>query len=130
MERIRAVADQTIRRACGFAGLGIGTTMLALSFDMVLAFRVGAVLTTFVLVVLLYLGYRAPRYDVRRTELWSVVGRSLPLSRERAQALLGGVLRDRYLWHADRAAGIALLLWGVAALLWLSRMLRDAPGPA
>lgn len=130
MERIREVADQTIRRACGFASLGIGATMLALSFDMVLAFRVGAVLTTFVLVGLLYLGYRAPRYDVRRTELWSVVGRSMPFSRERAQALLSGVLRERYLWHADRAAGFALLFWGVAFLLWLSRVLRGALAPA
>ncbi|MCS6855796.1 MAG: hypothetical protein NZ523_13735 [Elioraea sp.] len=129
MERIRAVADQTIRRACGFAGLGIGATMLALSFDVVLAFRVGAVLTTFVLVALLYLGQRAPRYDVRRTELWSVVGRSMPLSRERVQALLGGVLRERYLWHADRAAGVAILFWVVAFVLWLGRLVRNAVVP-
>ncbi|MFQ3622135.1 MAG: hypothetical protein SNJ73_01180 [Acetobacteraceae bacterium] len=124
MERILAVADQTIRRACGFAGLGIGATMLALSFDMVLAFRVGAVLTTIVLVSLLYLGYRAPRHDVRRTELWSAVGRTMPLTRDRVQSLLGGVLRERYLWHADRAAAVALLFWLVAGLLWVARSLR------
>lgn len=125
MERILAVADQTIRRACGFAGLGIGATMLALSFDLVLAFRVGAVLTTMLLVFLLYFGYRAPRYDVRRTELWSVVGRTMPLARDRMQSLLGGVLRERYLWHADRAAAVALLFWLIAALLWLVRTLRS-----
>jgi len=127
MERIRAIPDQTIRRACAFAGLGIAATMLALSFDVVLAFRVGAVLTTFLLVALLYLSHRAPRYDVRRTELWWVVGRSIPLSRERVQALLGGVLRERYLWHADRAAGVAILFWLLAFFLWVGRMLRGAP---
>ncbi|WP_439578721.1 hypothetical protein [Elioraea sp.] len=130
MDRILAVADQTIRRACAFAGLGVGLTMLALSFDMVLAFRAGAVLTTAVFAMLLWLGHRAPRADVRRTELWSVVGRGLQLSRERAQAVLGGVLRERYLWHADRAAVMAVGLWGLAGMTWLLRFARAVPVPA
>jgi hypothetical protein len=130
MDRILAVADQTIRRACAFAGLGVGLTMLALSFDMVLAFRAGAVLTTAVFAMLLWLGHRAPRADVRRTELWSVVGRGLQLSRERAQAVLGGVLRERYLWHADRAAVMAVGLWGLAGMTWLLRFARGVPVPA
>lgn len=124
MDRILAVADQTIRRACAFAGLGVGFTMLALSFDMVLAFRAGAVLTTAVFATLLWLGHRAPRFDVRRTELWSVAGRHLKLPHERVQALLGGVLRDRYLWHADRAALLAVGFWAAAGLLWLLRLAR------
>lgn len=128
MDRFVAVADQTIRRACGFAAFGVGMTMLALSFDAVLAFRAGAVLTTAVFVVLLYLGQRAPRADVRRTELWSVTGRHLALPRERVQALLGGVLRERYLWHADRAALFAVGLWTAAAILWLIRLARAAAG--
>lgn len=126
MDRIRAVADQTIRRACAFAGLGVGFTMLALSFDLVLAFRVGAVLTTAVFAALLWLGWRAPRFDVRRTELWWVTGRQLRLPRERVQALLGGVLRERYFWHADRAALLAVGLWGIAGLLWVLRLARGA----
>jgi hypothetical protein len=130
MDRILAVADQTIRRACAFAALGVGFTMLALSFDMVLAFRAGAVLTTAVFATLLWLGHRAPRADVRRTELWSVVGRGLRLSRERAQALLGGVLRERYLWHADRAAMLAIGFWGMAGMTWLLRLARHVPGAA
>jgi hypothetical protein len=129
MDRILTVADQTIRRACAFAGLGVAFTMLAFSFDMVLAFRAGAVLTTAVFAVLLWLGHRAPRADVRRTELWSVVGRGLRLSRERAQALLGGVLRDRYLWHADRAAVLAVGFWAMAGLMWLLRFIRGVGTP-
>lgn len=125
MDRILTVADQTIRRACAFAGLGVGFTMLALSFDMVLAFRAGAVLTTAVFAMLLWLGHRAPRADVRRTELWSVVGRGLRLSRERAQALLGSVLRERYLWHADRAALLAIGFWAMAGATWLLRFARS-----
>ena len=130
MDRILTVADQTIRRACAFAGLGVGFTMLALSFDMVLAFRAGAVLTTAVFAVLLWFGHRAPRADIRRTELWSVVGRGLRLSRERAQALLGRVLRERYLWHADRAAMLAVGFWALAGLTWLLRLARGISAPA
>ncbi len=129
MDRILTVADQTIRRACAFAGLGVGFTMLALSFDMVLAFRAGAVMTTAVFAMLLWLGHRAPRADVRRTELWSVVGRGLRLSRERAQALLGGVLRERYLWHADRAAVLAIGFWAMAGVTWLLRFARSLGTP-
>jgi hypothetical protein len=129
MERIIAVADQTIRRACGFAAFAVGATMLALSFDLVLALRVGAVMTTAVGVVLFVQSVRAPQSDVRRTELYGVVGRSLTLPRDRTQRLLGEVLAERYLWHADRAAAVAIALWAGALLLWLLRMLRAALMP-
>jgi hypothetical protein len=59
-----------------------------------------------------------------------VVGRGLRLSRERAQALLGGVLRERYLWHADRAAMLAIGFWGMAGMTWLLRLARNVPGAA
>jgi hypothetical protein len=103
--------------------------MLALSFDLVLALRVGAVMTTAVGVVLFVQSVRAPQSDVRRTELYSVVGRSLTLPRDRTQRLLGEVLAERYLWHADRAAAVAIALWAGALLLWLLRMLRAALMP-
>lgn len=130
MDQIIAVADQTIRRACGFAAFAVGATMLALSFDLVLALRVGAVMTTAICIALFVQACRAPRADIRRTELYSVVGRGLALPRERAQQLLGDVLAERYLWHADRAAGAALSLWAGAIMLWLLRLLRAALMPA
>jgi hypothetical protein len=123
MDRILAVADQTIRRACGFAGLAVVLTMLALSFDRLLAFRVGALMTSCVALVLAWQAWRAPATDVRRTELWSVVGRGLDLPRDRVQALLSGVLRDRYLWHATVAAAVAVGFWAIAGLLALRRAL-------
>jgi len=74
----------------------------------------------------------AVRFDggnSRRTELYSVVGRSLTLPRDRTQRLLGEVLAERYLWHADRAAAVAIALWAGALLLWLLRVLRAALMP-
>lgn len=126
MEQIIAVADQTIRRACGFAGFAVGATMLALSFDLVLALRVGAVMTTAICVTLFIQAWRAPQADVRRTELYSVVGRTLMLPKDRVQRLLGDVLAERYLLHADVAALAAIALWAVALLLWVIRLLRAA----
>lgn len=124
MQRIVTIADQTIRRACGFAGLAVGATMLSLSFDIVLSLRVGAVMVTAIALTLLVQGWRAPRADIRRTELYSVVGRGLALPRERAQRLLGDVLAERYFWHAEAAAVLAVALWAVAIVLWLLRLLR------
>ena len=42
MDQLVAFADYVIRRALGFAGLAAATLMLALSFDLVLALRMGA----------------------------------------------------------------------------------------
>lgn len=123
MDQILTVADQTIRRACGFASFAVGLTMVSLSFDVVLAFRVGALMTSCITIVLAWQGWRAPDHDVRRTELWSVVGRGMDLPRERVQTLLAGVLRDRYLWHATVAATVAVIFWMVAGLLLLVRSL-------
>lgn len=124
MEQIVSVADQTIRRACGFAAFGVSATMLALCFDLVLALRVGAVLTSAICLSLFIQACRAPFADVRRTELYSVVGRSLALPRDRTQRLLGEVLAERYLWHADRAAVAAIALWFGALMLVCVRVLR------
>lgn len=125
MDVIRVLADLSIRRACGFAGLGIGVMMLALSFDVVLACRAGAGLTALLCLGLVGAAWRAPRRDVRRTELWALLaGTTGELARRlppaRAQELLGSLLQERLLWHAERVGVIALALWlvtGVAALL-------------
>jgi hypothetical protein len=130
MQQIIAVADQTIRRACGFAAFATGATMLALSFDLVLALRVGGVMATAVCLALFVQSVRAPRADVRRTELYSVVGRDLALPRDRTQQLLGEVLAERYLWHADAAAMAAVALWAAALVLWALRLLRGLLMPA
>jgi len=121
MDVIRALADHSIRRACGFAGLGVFVTMLALSYDIVLTLRTGAALTAMGCLALAAIAWHAPRRDMRRTELWvllthaaSDVVRRMP--RARAQALLSGILRERLLWHAERVGLIAMVLWALMLL--------------
>jgi hypothetical protein len=119
MDRVTTMADLSIRRACGFAALAIGTVMASLSFDAVLCFRSGALLTALVAAVLWFMAHGALRRNVRRTELWTLLGGKVPVPPDRAQLVLGTVLRDRYLWHATVAAGVAVALWAVAGLIVL-----------
>jgi hypothetical protein len=119
MDLLRALADRAVGRALGFAGLGVGTTMVALSFDLALSLRVGADMTALVCLALACSAWGAPRRDVRRTELWAMLAevdgeltRSLP--RARAQVLLSGVLRESLLRHADLVGVAAVALWAVA----------------
>lgn len=122
---IQDAADQSIRRACAFAGLGIAMVMLALSYSLGLALRSGGNMTALLCLGLLVCAWRAPRRDVRQTELWTMLegdgafARTLP--RSQAQKLLSGVLRDRLLWHADRVGTVALVLWLAALPVLLLR---------
>ena len=128
MDTIRDLADHGIRRALGFAGLAVALTVFALAFDPVLALRTGAVLTAAVWAFLWLAALRAPHRDVRRTELWMMLSGAQAdavrrLLRGNAQDLLGTLLRDRLLWHADRVAVVALCFWTTALLVALKRSL-------
>lgn len=129
MDSVIAIADHSIRRACAFAGLGIGTVMLALSYELPLAFRSAAALTAVFWLGLLVAAWRAPRRDIRHSELWSMLpgtegefAHQLP--RAEAQRLLAGVLRTRLIWHAERVAILALGFWLLALLSWALNLLR------
>ncbi len=132
MEIIQTLADISIRRACGFAALGIGTVMLALSFDVALALRSGAVLTTMAWGVIRLLAWWCPRRDVRETELWSMLAAErLYLTRgpeaPRTLALAGRILRERLVWHGERVGLAAVALWAAAGLAALPRVLLGGP---
>lgn len=127
MDVLQHLADIPIRRACGFAGLAISTTMLALSFDLAASFRSGGAMAAMLCLGLAFAAWRAPRKDMRRTELWRLLagtsGEALVrvLPRARAQVLLAEVLRERLLWHADRAAVLALGLGALGLCIALLR---------
>lgn len=130
MDRIETLADLSIRRACGFAGLGVATVMGSLSFDALLCFRSGAILVALCAAVLWFKAEAAPRANVRRTELWAMLGGTVELPAERTQQVLGNLLRERYLWHATVAAGVACLFWLVAALVVLRRAVVGVAMPS
>lgn len=126
MEQLSLAADMSIRRACGFAGLGIGSVMLGLAYDPVLSFRIGGDLMAIACGVLFFAAWRAPRRDLRHSEIWtllpeSVEARLRKAPREEWQPAMAAILRARLLWHAERIGAAALALWGVAGLVWLLR---------
>ena len=125
MEIVQTLADISIRRACGFAALGIATVMLALSYDLALAFRSGAILTSLAFGVTWFLAWRSRWRDIRDTELWAMLAHERlyltrgPLARQ-TEALAGRVLQDRLIWHAERIALAAMVLWFCAGVAWVA----------
>ena len=126
MEILQTLADLSIRRACGFAALAIAVVMLALSFDLVLAFRSGAVLTSLLCGIVWAMALWSPRRDMRSTEMWMLLRQErLFLTRgaqaPRTMALARQVLRDRLTWHGERIAVAAMALWLLTGVAMLAR---------
>ncbi len=134
MEPLDHAADRCIRRALGFAGLAIGTVMLALSYDISLALRSGGDLMAIAAIVLLATAWRARRTDLRDSETWALFNAMRPelvagLAKPEAQRLLAATLRRRLLWHAERVGAGAVALWALMGLLLLLRELGAALEP-
>jgi len=123
MTRLRPLVDLSIRRACAFAALGIGLVVSTLLFDPLLAFRVGGWASALVVVALLLAAWRAPHRDIRDTEIYALLRSVEPpvrqLSEPGTRAQIAAVLRDRLLWHAERALVVPLVFWGLALVAWL-----------
>ncbi len=111
MDRIRQAAQISILRALGFTALGIGTFMAGLSFEPTLCFGAGATLTGIAAAVLWWKGAQAPARGYRKTEVWILLDRNLGLPPERAQQVVGGLLRELYYRYARVASGLAVGFW-------------------
>jgi hypothetical protein len=109
MDQIRHYADISIRRACGFGFLAIATTMVGASSELVLSLKIGATSVTLMSIILVLKAMQAPSY--KRTEVWILLNHRHNLPEKRAQEVFGTILRERYLWHATIAAGLAAVLW-------------------
>lgn len=121
MDRIRHFADLSIRRGCGFGLLAITTMMVGVSYEVLLAVKLGALALTFMGVVLLLKGLQATRRNFKHTELWILLERRHDLPDAHAQHMIGGLLRDLYFRYAEFSAIGAFLFWGFAFALWLVR---------
>ena len=111
MDRIRYYADISIRRACGFGFLAITTLMVGTSTEIVLSLKIGATSLTLMSMILLLKAMQAPGRSYKRTEVWILLNYRHDLPEKRAQEVFGTILRERYMWHATAAAGIAAVLW-------------------
>ena len=131
MHQLEALADLSIRRACGFVGFAMLTAMLSLSFDPLLAFRTGAWILALTALGLAIVGWRTPRRDIRRSEVYTLL-RSAGLPRERlnepaTRLRIANVLHARLVWHAERVALAAMAFWALAGGVALRSAIM-APG--
>ena len=122
MERVRYLADMSIRRGCGFGLIAIGTAMTGMAGDIAMALKGGAIMTTLMGAVLVVKALRACGTNYRHTEVWILLDKKIDgWPPHRLQQLIGGILRDRYLWHAEMTALAALVLWVATFLLTVLR---------
>jgi hypothetical protein len=126
IERIEDLAERSVARACGFAGIGILTFVVGLSGDMSLAFKAAGILTLLTCCVLLLKAGFAPQKPYKQTEVWLMLPRDERPSEQVAQKLIGTVLREVYLRFALHAAIIAVVM---LAFAFLYPLVLPAPGP-
>jgi hypothetical protein len=117
METIERVAYLSVGRACGFGGLAILCFMVGLSFDPHLAARTGGILSLVMTGILLLRGVTAPTRPYKRTETWLMLAESERPPAHIAQAAIGSILREAYLWYARSAAMVTAALMVTAILL-------------
>ena len=117
IDRIREACDLSIRRACGFGVLAIFTTMVGMSYHPHVAIRVGGMLISLMTAILLVKGWRAPIRPYKQTEVWLILDKCHDLIEDRAQRTIGGILRERYYWHATVSAAVAFPMWAVDLFL-------------
>ncbi len=122
VETVRILADFTIRRGAGFALLGVCCVMFAFAFDMRQAFHIGAVLVALIAVALWLKSLLAPRRPYFRTELWILLPERPRMGKPELQRLIGGILADRFWWHAKAAAGVAGGLAIMSVIIGLGRL--------
>jgi len=123
LQDIERFAEISIARGCAYAALAILTFMLGLSWDMVLATKVGGTLILAVSVILILKGHTAPNRPVRKTELWSMLERDNRPAPAIAQRVIGPVLHTCYLRFALYAARLSA---GLLAMSLTLQLLGDA----
>jgi multidrug efflux pump subunit AcrB len=126
MDRVYFYADLSIRRACGFGYLAIATAVVGLYWDVALMVKCAAIGVSLMVAILLYKSLEAPKRPYKRTELWLLLNKTHDFPESRVQEMLGGALRDRYLWHATATGIVALALWVLHFALLLARALTAA----
>lgn len=117
MDRIQYLANISVRRGCGFAGLAIFTTMFGMAGDPALAIRLGAAMFALMGVILAYMAWRAPHRDYRKTELWIMLDKGRDLPPGYPPEVLCQVLREVYLRYAELSGAIALAMGLVVLIL-------------
>ncbi len=108
-QSIERLAVLSIARACGFAGLGIFTMMIGLSWQPSLAIQAGGIMLLLTCAVLLLKALNARTRPYKLTEVWILLPERERPAAVVAQHVIGEALRAVYLrfaLHAGMLGGI------------------------
>ncbi|MPZ38474.1 MAG: hypothetical protein GEU95_10445 [Rhizobiales bacterium] len=119
MELIRAIAHETVLRACGFGSLAIFCVMVGMSFNARAAFQAGGFLTTMMTLILIYKAWEAPAKNHRRTELWLYLPKEQRPPDGYAQWAVATAMRETCLTFARWTSLAAIAMWVLALLFSL-----------
>ena len=121
MNEIEQAAQLSVGRACGFAGFGIALTVLGLSFDPVMAAKIGAVLSLGLTLTLLINASRAHHTPHETTEVWLLIDQKSRPPAQHARRIINDARRFAMLWFARWSAASSALFASIAILLALAR---------
>jgi hypothetical protein len=121
MDRIQQLAETSVARGCGFAGLAIFAFMVGLSWDIVLAARAGGLLCLLVCMVLIVKALLSPGRPHQKTELWLMLDRQDRPPSSIAQRAISSALRECYWQFALHTACLAAALLASSICLQLLR---------
>lgn len=111
--KLRARAELSVARACGFAGLATLCLMIGLSAEPAMCLRAGGYAALLTAAVLLVKAQRAPYKSYRQTEIWLMLDPSDRPHEGAAQRLVSTALRQQLLrfagYHAVAAAAVLTL---------------------
>lgn len=119
MDDIRAIAYETVLRACGFGSLAIFCIMIGLSFEPRAAFQAGGFLSLLMTAILILKAYEARTKDYRRTEIWLYIPEERRPPKAQAQWAISTVMRETYFQFARWTAIISIVLWVIALVFSL-----------
>jgi hypothetical protein len=111
LDLVRRCAETSVQRGLGFSLLAVGCLMLSCSFNVSLAFEVGAGCFLLLCTILFFRALEAPTRDYRKTETWILLKRPANLPPERLQKTIGSILQELYRRYAEWMLAAAVALW-------------------
>jgi hypothetical protein len=118
---MRRLAYESVARACGFGMLAIICVMVGMSFEPRAVFKIGALLTFIMTLILIVKARLALTQNHRRTEMWLYLPKESRPPEAHAQWMTATVLRETYLtfamWTAAITVGLCLLALAVPWVL-------------
>lgn len=119
LQTIEDLAELSVARGCGFAGLGIFTFMIGMMSEPRVALSTGGILTLITALVLYARAAKALQRPFKRTELWILLTPAERPRQDIAQQIIGNALRDAYLRFAMQSAWLSVALLNASLLFRL-----------